>query len=103
MQEVVQLLSPVNATGLFGGGGLDISFWMQDGVPGGSLGNKNENYFHFHHTQADTMSALDPHDVSILSTLLYWNSLPDPNLLLYFLLYTMTNREINLKQKTKKQ
>ncbi|KAL8181876.1 UNVERIFIED_CONTAM: hypothetical protein K2H54_033397 [Gekko kuhli] len=34
MQEIMKLLQPINVTGVFeGGGGTDISYWIQDGIP----------------------------------------------------------------------
>lgn len=38
----------------------DISFWINAGVPGGGLWNRNEKYFYYHHTNADTMLAENP-------------------------------------------
>lgn len=38
----------------------DISFWIKAGVPGGGLWNRNEKYFYYHHTNADTMLAENP-------------------------------------------
>lgn len=37
-------------------GGPDIEEWVNSGVPGASLWNKNEKYFWYHHTNADTMA-----------------------------------------------
>lgn len=38
----------------------DIGFWINAGVPGGGLWTRNENYFYYHHTNADTMLAENP-------------------------------------------
>ncbi|KAG5318171.1 CBPQ Carboxypeptidase, partial [Acromyrmex heyeri] len=40
--------------------GPDISFWIKAGVPGGALLNRNEKYFYYHHSNADTMLAENP-------------------------------------------
>lgn len=40
--------------------GPDIEYWVNAGVPGGSLWNRNEKYFYYHHTNADTMLAENP-------------------------------------------
>lgn len=40
--------------------GPDISYWVNAGVPGGSLWTQNEKYFNYHHTNADTMLVEDP-------------------------------------------
>lgn len=37
-------------------GGPDIEEWLNSGIPGASLRNKNEKYFWYHHTNADTMN-----------------------------------------------
>ncbi|KAK3595922.1 hypothetical protein CHS0354_032429 [Potamilus streckersoni] len=51
MEEVVKLLAPINASNLVRtADGGDVSFWIQDGVPGGSLINENDKYFYFHHS-----------------------------------------------------
>lgn len=38
----------------------DISFWIKAGVPGAGLLNRNEKYFYYHHSNADTMLAENP-------------------------------------------
>lgn len=66
MQQVGQLLAPINATLVTDGGdGTDIDPWMEAGVPGASLANENDRYFWFHHSHGDTMSVLDPDDVDL--------------------------------------
>ncbi|XP_059911182.1 carboxypeptidase Q-like [Gadus macrocephalus] len=61
MQEVVQLLAPLNTTRLEPHGeGTDIGPWMQAGVPGASLHVEDDRYFWFHHSEADTMSVQSP-------------------------------------------
>lgn len=40
--------------------GPDISYWINAGVPGGSLWTKSEKYFYYHHTNADTMLVENP-------------------------------------------
>ncbi|XP_078359744.1 carboxypeptidase Q-like [Oculina patagonica] len=61
MREIMSLLKPINATNLsivdVGG---DITFWVREGVPGGSLDNANSKYFYFHHSDGDTMTVQDP-------------------------------------------
>ncbi|XP_076481046.1 carboxypeptidase Q-like isoform X2 [Bombus vancouverensis nearcticus] len=40
--------------------GPDIASWVDAGVPGGSLWTQDEQYFYYHHTNADTMLVEDP-------------------------------------------
>ncbi len=47
-----------------GGGGTDIEPLMDAGVPGLSLNTANEDYFRYHHTQADTPDKLNPRDLA---------------------------------------
>jgi len=58
VQEVLKLLEPINAT-MFRAlpeVGSDIGFFIQKGVPGLSLNNKNSQYFWYHHSGGDTMT-----------------------------------------------
>ena len=48
-----------------GGGGADIGPIMQRGVPGMGLDVEGSRYFWHHHTDADTVDKLDPHDVAL--------------------------------------
>ncbi|XP_020824568.1 carboxypeptidase Q isoform X1 [Phascolarctos cinereus] len=61
IKEVMNLLQPINITQVFEDGeGTDINYWIQAGVPGASLLDDLKRYFSFHHSQGDTMTALDP-------------------------------------------
>ncbi len=46
-----------------GGGGADIGPIMAEGVPGAGLVVDGTEYFWYHHTAADTLDKLDPHEV----------------------------------------
>lgn len=48
-----------------GGGGADIGPIMALGVPGMGLNVDGTKYFWYHHTDADTVDKLDPHDVAL--------------------------------------
>ena len=48
-----------------GGGGADIEPIMGLGVPGMGLTTDGTRYFWYHHTDADTVDKLDPHDVAL--------------------------------------
>ncbi|XP_071833000.1 carboxypeptidase Q-like isoform X1 [Apostichopus japonicus] len=62
MKQVLDLLSPINATTLqVSTEGGDVQSWMDAGVPGGNLLNQNDRYFWFHHSDGDTMSVQDPY------------------------------------------
>ena len=41
-----------------GTGTADIDVWIEDGVPGVSLTNANDRYFHFHHTEGTSIYSL---------------------------------------------
>ena len=70
MTQIGQLVAAINATSVTGDGGeTDNGWWGQLGVPLGSLANENEKYFYFHHTDGDTMSALDPMEMNLCSAL----------------------------------
>lgn len=66
MKEVLNLLKPINASALnptdVGG---DITSWVKNGVPGGSLSNQNEKYFYFHHSHGDTMTVLNADELDL--------------------------------------
>lgn len=66
VQEIGKLLAPIGAgTITRGGGGADISPLMREGVPGMGLSVDGTEYFWYHHTNADTMDKLDPHEVAL--------------------------------------
>ncbi|CAD6235660.1 GSCOCG00007956001-RA-CDS [Cotesia congregata] len=49
--------------------GPDIENWVNDGVPGASLWNKNERYFWFHHSEGDTMDVEAPDNLDMATAL----------------------------------
>ncbi|CAF1154446.1 unnamed protein product [Adineta ricciae] len=66
IQTISNQLASINATQVVsGGGGEDISPWMQRGVPGASLLNDNWDYFAYHHSNGDTMNVLNSTDVDL--------------------------------------
>ena len=66
VQQVGKLLDKIGAGQIVrGGGGADIGPIMQLGVPGMGLNVDGTRYFWFHHTEADTLDKLDPHDVAL--------------------------------------
>ncbi|XP_070690922.1 carboxypeptidase Q-like [Pempheris klunzingeri] len=70
MQEVVKLLAPINATTLeTHGEGTDISPFINAGVPAASLHVEDSRYFWFHHTEGDTMTVQNPHEMNLCSAL----------------------------------
>ena len=48
-----------------GGGGADIGPLMREGMPGMGLRVDGTEYFWYHHTDADTMDKLDPHEMGL--------------------------------------
>ncbi|XP_062987050.1 carboxypeptidase Q [Elgaria multicarinata webbii] len=66
IKEVMKLLKPINITNVFeNGGGTDINYWIQDGIPGASLRDDITKYFWFHHSQGDTMTVQDPTEMNL--------------------------------------
>jgi carboxypeptidase Q len=65
-REVGSLLDRIGAGSITrGGGGADIGPIMQLGVPGLGLNVDGARYFWYHHSDADTVDKLDPHDVAL--------------------------------------
>ena len=48
-----------------GGGGADIGPIMREGVPGMGLAVDGSRYFWYHHTNADMLDKLDPHELNL--------------------------------------
>lgn len=66
IQEVGRLLDRIGAGAIQrGGGGADIGPIMALGVPGMGLNVQGDRYFWFHHSHADTVDKLDPHDMNL--------------------------------------
>jgi carboxypeptidase Q len=66
VQQVGKLLERIGSgTVTRGGGGADIGPIMQLGVPGMGLNVDGTRYFWFHHSEADTLDKLDPHEVAL--------------------------------------
>ena len=66
VKRVGALLTRINASAVVpGGGGADVGPMMALGVPGMSPDVDGSKYFWYHHTDADTMDKLDPHEVAL--------------------------------------
>ncbi len=84
VRAVARLLQPIGADRVWeGGGGADISPLMREGVPGMGLRVDGSRYFWYHHTDADTIDKLDPHELNLciaaLAVMAYVIAdLPDP-------------------------
>ncbi|CAG2105142.1 unnamed protein product [Medioppia subpectinata] len=66
VNEVLKALNPINATHMsLGKDGSDIDFLMAAGVPGSSLDNRHETYFYYHHSNGDTMTVEDSHQLDL--------------------------------------
>ncbi len=62
-RQIGRLLEGIQAGEIeLGGGGADIGPLMRAGVPGFGLRTVGERYFDWHHTQADTLDKVSPHD-----------------------------------------
>ena len=61
LRQIGTLLESIGAGEIrAGGGGADIGPLMRLGVPGMGLNVDGSRYFHYHHTNADTIDKLDP-------------------------------------------
>jgi carboxypeptidase Q len=66
LSQIGALLAPIGANDITkGGGGADIGPIMALGVPGMGLVTDGTKYFWYHHTEADTIDKLDPHDMAL--------------------------------------
>ncbi len=66
IQRIGKLLEPIGAGEITrGGGGADIGPLMREGVPGMGLRVEGSKYFWYHHTHADTIDKLDPHEMAL--------------------------------------
>lgn len=66
VRAIGRLLAPIGAgTIQRGGGGADIGPLMRDGVPGMGLNVDGTYYFWYHHSKADTLDKLNPHEVAL--------------------------------------
>lgn len=66
VQQIGHLLDRIGAGEIERGGGeADISPLMRLGVPGAGLHVDGTRYFWYHHTDADTIDKLDPHEVAL--------------------------------------
>jgi carboxypeptidase Q len=71
IQQVGKLLDKIGAGNIQrGGGGADIGPIMALGVPGMGLNVEGDKYFWFHHSDADTVDKLDPHEVNLATAAL---------------------------------
>lgn len=66
VKQIGTLLEPIGSGEITrGGGGADIGPMMELGVPGLGLNVDDTRYFWYHHSDADTIDTLDPHDMGL--------------------------------------
>ncbi|OWR47639.1 Plasma glutamate carboxypeptidase [Danaus plexippus plexippus] len=65
INEILQLFKPwdLNRLKVANSTGSDISIFIDKGIPGASLLNKDDRYFWYHHSNADTLTAQNKSDV----------------------------------------
>jgi len=64
LRQIGRLLEGIQAGDIRdGGGGADIGPIMREGVPGLGLRTAGERYFHWHHSNADTLDKVNPEDI----------------------------------------
>jgi Zn-dependent M28 family amino/carboxypeptidase len=66
LQPLTRILEPIGATILqpSEGAGSDIESLLAAGVPSLGLIQDNRTYFHYHHTAADTLDKINPHELA---------------------------------------
>lgn len=72
VQEILNLLEPINATDLQyydGSPGTDVGVFSDIGIPTATLHTEDERYFWFHHTNGDTLDLEDPRDLDLNTAL----------------------------------
>lgn len=74
LRRLLTLTAPIGATRLepANGRGSDVTKLEELGVPASVLLTRNERYFHYHHTRADTMSALSSRDLDLCAA--FWTA-----------------------------
>ena len=66
LKQIEPLLARMGAGEITrGGGGADIGPIMALGVPGAGLNVQGDKYFWYHHSEADTVDKLDPHELNL--------------------------------------
>jgi carboxypeptidase Q len=72
LQPITKVLEPIGATilQLSEGAGSDIESLLAAGVPSFGLIQDNRTYFHYHHSSADTLDKIDPHELAENAALL---------------------------------
>jgi len=66
VKQIGSLLAGIGADSIgAAGGGSDIEPLMDRGVPGMGLNVDGTRYFWYHHTEADTIDKLDPHEMAL--------------------------------------
>ncbi|XP_072941867.1 carboxypeptidase Q-like [Epargyreus clarus] len=70
--EILKLFSSTNKMTESINVGSDITLFVDRGVPGAALLNKNDHYFWYHHSEADTMSIQNRKDV--ISCAAFWTA-----------------------------
>jgi carboxypeptidase Q len=65
VRTIGTLLDRIGAGTITRGGGADVSPMAREGVPMMGLEVEDSKYFYYHHSDADTMDKLDPHEMAL--------------------------------------
>ncbi|XP_034937785.1 carboxypeptidase Q-like [Chelonus insularis] len=70
LSKITKMISTMTPLGVkMPHSGPDIEGWVNAGIPGASLWNKNERYFWFHHSEGDTMNVEAPENLDMATAL----------------------------------
>lgn len=73
IKTILGLLSPTNKLVIDNNTGSELSLFIKKGIPGASLLTKDDRYFWYHHSEADTINAQN--QTSVEACAVFWSTL----------------------------